>query len=461
MTGEVDLTRLESVAEYIHELEFDDIPVATRKRAQQLLLDLAGVAAAGTMTPMSRIARDHAARFHPAGERWTRLPFDGRTTGPMGAAFAAAATIDSFDAHDGHNLTKGHVGVAVLPALLALMNDDTEADGRELLTRFVLGYEVGNRAGVALHASAPEYHSSGAWNALGAAAIVCRELSLSTSRTAEALGIAEFFGPRSPLMRDVDYPTMVKDGSSHGAAVGVEAAFLAASGFTGAPAMIIAEDSKGTWTDLGKRWHLDEQYVKAFPVCRWAHPAMEAVTQLRQRLLSGGHSLSDVDHIEVASFHAAIRLATREPATTEQAQYSLPFPVATAFVHGHAAGQRLVDPTTADPEVQRFASGMQLVEEARYEREFPAERYAHATLVLKDGTEMTTPSTTAPGTRDNPISEGELKAKYRELVATALDDDQSHTLEVAIDALPDDNAAGALVRIMFGDSSVVHTSTDS
>ena len=33
---------------------------------------------------------------------------------------ANAATIDSFDAHDGHKLTKGHAGAVVLPAVLAL-----------------------------------------------------------------------------------------------------------------------------------------------------------------------------------------------------------------------------------------------------------------------------------------------------------------------------------------------------
>ena len=40
--------------------------------------------------------------------------------------------------------------------------------GNELLTLLVVGYEVAIRAGIALHATAPDYHTSGAWNALGA-----------------------------------------------------------------------------------------------------------------------------------------------------------------------------------------------------------------------------------------------------------------------------------------------------
>ena len=42
--------------------------------------------------------------------------------GIAGAAFAGASIIDALDGHDGHVLTKGHAGVAVLPALLAYVD---------------------------------------------------------------------------------------------------------------------------------------------------------------------------------------------------------------------------------------------------------------------------------------------------------------------------------------------------
>ena len=46
-----------------------------------------------------------------------------------------------------------------------------------------------------------------------------------------ALGIAEYHGPRSQMMREIDNPTMLHDGSGMGALVGVNAALLA----SGAP----------------------------------------------------------------------------------------------------------------------------------------------------------------------------------------------------------------------------------
>ena len=40
----------------------------------------------------------------------------------------------------------------------------------------------------------------------------------------QAIGIAEYHGPRSQMMREIDNPTMLHDGSGWGAMVGVTAA---------------------------------------------------------------------------------------------------------------------------------------------------------------------------------------------------------------------------------------------
>ena len=150
-----------------------------------------------------------------------------------------ALQIDALDAHDGHKLTKGHVGCGVLPALLAFTQAEHLQDDREFLAALVVGYEIGTRAGIALHRTACDYHTSGAWIAIAAAALGARTLKLNTTKTREAIGIAEYHGPRSQMMRVIDQPTMVKDGSGWGAMAGVSAAYLAAEGFTGAPAVTV------------------------------------------------------------------------------------------------------------------------------------------------------------------------------------------------------------------------------
>src|SRR5690606_37721888 len=187
------------------------------------------------------------------GDQATLL-LDGRRASAPGAVWANCSTIDAMDMHDGYRRAKGHAGVNVFPAALAA-SEMAGWDGRQLMAALVMGYEIALRAGLALHATACDYHTSGAWGALGAAAVFARALGLTAQQTRHALGIAEYHGPRSPMMRVIDSPTMLKDGSGWGSMAGVLASQLAAQGFTGAPAMTVdADEVAAIWATLGSQW---------------------------------------------------------------------------------------------------------------------------------------------------------------------------------------------------------------
>ena len=101
---------------------------------------------------------------------------------------------------------------------------------------------------------------------------------------------------------------MVKDGSGWGAHVGVTAALLARDGFTGAPALTVErDDASCLWRDLGMRWRIREQYFKAYPVCRWAQPAVEAALALQR---THGFAADDVTEVTIESFREAIALGS-------------------------------------------------------------------------------------------------------------------------------------------------------
>src|SRR5437588_11100353 len=108
------------VAPFVRTLTFDALPDAVVRQAPRCMIDLIGVAAAGTKTRLSAIARDYAEDHLSSRDHSVRMLFDGRRASTAGAGFAGAATIDSIDAHDGHALTKGHAGVAILPTLVAM-----------------------------------------------------------------------------------------------------------------------------------------------------------------------------------------------------------------------------------------------------------------------------------------------------------------------------------------------------
>ncbi|TWF58771.1 MmgE/PrpD family protein [Neorhizobium alkalisoli] len=420
-----------SLIDFTHKLTFETLPEDVIRQARRCLIDLVGVAASGLRTQMSGIVMNHVARHFcaPANEG-ARMMFDGRRVSAVGAAYAGATMIDSFDAHDGHVLTKGHAGVAILPALLAYWDaENLKLDIEEVLTCIVLGYEIATRAGIALHASACDYHTSGAWNALACAALGARLLKLSPAQTREAIGIAEYHGPRSQMMRCIEWPTMVKDGSAWGALSGVSAAYLAMDGFTGAPA-ITAEGPElaEIWADLGTRWYILEQYFKPYPVCRWAQPAIRAT-----RLLMDENGLSgdDVVDVEVKTFAQAVALHSAAPATTEEAQYSLPFPLAAMIRKGKIGADEITGPGLSDPAVLELSRRIRLVADPAICARFPAERFAIVSLTTRDGSTFTSGMTEAHGGPANPLSDAEIDTKFDEL-AGMLRASRRHSVRQAI-----------------------------
>lgn len=433
--------------DFLHDLRWRDLDPQIRDYARRWLLDLIGVAAGGVGTSLSTICRNHAARQFGPGDLSARMLFDGRAVSPAGAALAGGMTIDALDAHDGHKLTKGHVGCGVLPALLALSEAEQKDDAGDFLAALVVGYEIGTRAGIALHRTACDYHTSGAWIALATAALGARVIGLDRARTREAIGIAEYHGPRSQMMRCIDHPTMVKDGSGWGAMTGVSSAYLAADGFTGTPALTLeGSDVDDLWADLGQNWRILEQYFKPFPVCRWAQPSVRAVLDLRS---AHGLSAEMVERIEITTFHQAIRLAVRHPTTTEEAQYSTGFPVASALVRGKLGPDEVAPSAFDDPEIRRLADAMVFTESEQFNDAFPARRFAEVALHLKDGRTVRSGSTEASGDPEAPASMDEVRQKYRDYTLPILGSDRSSAIESAcLDLLPAGGTIGDFLNLI-------------
>lgn len=399
--------------DFIHDLKFEDLPLEVVSQARRCLLDLIGVLVAGRSTRLSSIVYNYAAdQFGSSNTPPAHLLFDGRKTSRAGSTFAGAFTIDSYDAHDGHRLTKGHAGVALLPALVALSETTGGMAGREFLTSLVLGYELATRAGIALHSSACDYHTSGAWNSIAVAAMGSRIMKLNSEQTMHALGIAEYHGPRSQMMRCIDHPSMVKDGSGWGALSGMSAADLALVGFTGAPAITIEKESPTLWSSLGNRWCILEQYFKPWPVCRWAQPAIECLVKA---FSENAIESKDIVEIDIETFAEGVRLGNSSPRSTEAAQYAIGYPVAAFAVRKQLGAAELEENALNDPLILDMLSRVRLIDAPDLSALFPSQRLARVRIRLKTGGVITIGPLPAKGDPEDPLSDVEVRNKYLSL----------------------------------------------
>jgi len=398
-----------SFLQNIENLEVSDQVVYFAKRS---LFDLIATAVAGSQSPAAKIMLQHTQRHYPASPylQGVGTLISQELFSPSGAALLGATIIDSLDCHDGQKLTKGHVGCALLPALVAVLESNQQNPcGTDFLKLLVAGYEIGTRAGIAQHATCCDYHTSGAWGAVNCAAISAHILGLNADQTDHAIGIAEYNAPRSQMMRNIDYPTMVKDGSGWGAMVGVDAAYQALAGFTGAPALtVVSDEVAAIWQDLGQHWYMQEQYIKPYPVCRWAQPAIAAALSLSQQ-----HALTtdDIAKVEVHTFHEGTRLFAGIPENSEQAQYGISFPVAVALTRGTVSAQDVYT-GFAQAELQAMTSKVNLIEHEPYNQVFPAERWAHVSIHLTDGSKLDSAPMEATGDPHIPLSDAIMQEKF-------------------------------------------------
>ncbi|QPC94591.1 MmgE/PrpD family protein [Mesorhizobium sp. INR15] len=444
-----------SFSKFAGSLTYDAIPEEVRAILRRSFADTLCVAAVGSTTEISSITKEIADRLWRSSPEAgaARMIFDGRPVSPAGAAFAGAFTVDSIDGHDTTSACKGHAGSAVFPALLAVA-DSLKASGavlsgEDFMVALAVAYEISYRAGLTLHGTVSDYHTSGAWTAVGVAAGVSRLLGLSQEQTRHAAGIAEYHGPRSQMMRCIDFPTMLRDGVGWGAPSGVMAAYMAELGFTGAPAITAeGEAAKPWWRDLGQAWRVAEDTsYKPYPVCRWAHPSIDAARDLMR---DNGLSSKDVARVRIQTFHYAVRLAGHNPRTLDEMTYSIAFPVATMIVRGRIGPQELLPGVLQDEEIRRISNATELVETEHYTRISVGKRWADVTLYLRDGREIMSEPRTPKGDLDNPMSAEEFHSKYANFTDGLIGKDRADDMEamaLSFDDL-DSKLLGSLIDLI-------------
>ena len=279
------LTGFERVRQFTLGLDCGQIPPEVRHFASLLLLDTLGVAAAAKDLEAGRIARGLAARSFGAG------PARRAACCSTGASSVRPAPPSP---RRPRSTTSMPMTATIRPRAISAWSSSPRSSsmpscwpGRRPATPWrpwspATRWERGPPSRSI--GTVSDYHSSGAWNALAVVATGARLKHATGEQLREALGIAEYHGPRGQMMRVIDNPTMVHDGSAFGALAGATA--LGAGGAWTSPARpaitVEAEDVDHVWQDLGKDWAVARHYIKPYPVCRWTHALIDGALLLKR-----------------------------------------------------------------------------------------------------------------------------------------------------------------------------------
>lgn len=385
-----------------------------RQTAARCLLDALGSAAAALDMPGVRAARTAAMRLFGGG----RVPiwFTNERVSPGAALMANSAATAALDLDDGYRQARGHPGAAVVPAALAVLNEDACVSTDELVASIVVGYEVALRVAMAR----PAYSPSGAWSGFGVVAALGRLRGASQSQIANALAIVAQTSPALPALAGLA-GSDVKEGIPYGCAAGLVALESAMAGVTG-PTVIFDDaslfDARVIADGLGDTALIDGSYFKPFGCCRHIHGALDALLALRQE-----HDFvaSDIDSIEVNTYRATFNLSNLPaPGSLVEAQYSVPFCAALVTLHGADALLPMHDAQLQDTRVLQLARRVTVALDPAIEPLFPQRSPARVAVRLRNGVVLASPLVDPRGDPSCPLSWDDLVRKFRQVSARTL-----------------------------------------
>jgi 2-methylcitrate dehydratase PrpD len=420
------------VAEFVRSLRWEELPAAVQEKAKLCLLDVLGATVSGTMTRISQITADYAAQAWKGNEA-TILLHNRRSTA-AGAAFANGYAANGFDTDDGADHTKGHPGAQLFPTALAL-SERLGKTGKELLTSMVVGYEVAIRMGRCWHDDHEIWQACASWGSVASVAAAAHLLGLDVGSIQHALGIADYYAPNVPMMRDIDDPAMVKHGIGWGAMTGIMAAELASAGFTGVPSLLGFEEYRDWVLDIGEEYLiLDAVWFKEeLACCGFAHSAIYAAEKILQQ-----HTVpvDEIEHILVEGYHETVRLGDDLPTTTEEAQFNTAWPVAAFIMDGEVGPRQMLEKRLSDPELVALAEKIEVVESERFSEwarlrllADPEGKYAaRVKITLKDGTCYDSGDVAAFSLNDAAWDRERVADKFRWLVEDVLSKERMEDL---------------------------------
>ena len=418
-----------TLATFVADLTPNQIPAAVLERARHLILDAVGIAHAST----------HYDFAHRSLSAMTELSAGAGDTPVIGlvaklslrdAMLMNGILIHGLDYDDTHAAGVIHATSSTFPcALGAAARAGLDVD--TLLCAYVAGMEVGTRLASVARGGFHQvgFHPTGMIGTFACALVAGRLFGLNAQQLSMAQGIALSMASGSlEFLQDGAWTKRMHPGWA--AVAGFTAATLARHGFKGPRATYegrfgvfnsylgpLAKDCDlGLATaGLGEVWELAKVTVKPLPACHFTHACADAAAILRER-----HGLHVADIASVRSLVPAEVVKTvcepvatkKRPQNSYDAQFSIPYTVATALAKGRFGLAELDDAALRDEQVLALAAKVEY--EVDPDSPFPTYYSGEVVVTLNDGRELRHREHINRGAADRPISNADVERKFFE-----------------------------------------------
>ena len=413
----MNMTR--TLAAFIKQTRFEQIPAAAVSVAKDLMLDTIGVAFAGRASIVGQIALRYVRGLHAAGI--ASVIGGGLKSSPADAAFCNGLIAHALEWDDSWPETI-HPSSMVFSAAFAAA-ECSGRSGADLVTAYITGLEVlakiRNAATNITHTRG--WHASSVYGAMGSAAASAKALNLDANQICHALGIAACaasgFGAQKGYMTKP-----YQQGNA--ARQGVMAALLARDGLTsdgnimegrgGFMAMFHQEDQyvPGKVVEgLGDPFHLVHPgaSIRKYPCPMVFQGVVDSLLAILNNHRLSCENVANVE-VQITPFQLD-RYDVPRPTTGEFAKFSLNFVLATALRYGKVNQQSFPEEGFFTAEIEEAIAKIKLASlpaEKISSISDPARYQPEVHLRLTDGREFTHRAKFPTGRYDDPAP----KARY-------------------------------------------------
>jgi 2-methylcitrate dehydratase PrpD len=405
----------ETISRFIVESSFENLPEKVVEAGKCSFLDWISVTLGGAKEQPARILVDFIKEL--GGKKQASILGYGISTSTLNAAFVNGAMSHVLDYDDAHSETRNHTSAPLFPAVLAIAEKEG-LNGKDLITAYIIGFEVSNRIGLALGKRYYEegWHATSILGRFGAAAGSSNLLGLKTTQVKHALGLA---GTQSGGIRSA-FGTMAKPfHAGKAAADGLQSAMLAQRNFTG-PKDIFKDSSEyvGLFSEeydsghivkgLAKNYHILTNSFKLHAACLLLHPVIDGLLSIKREVNPSPDEIESIE-LEVAPLCLSV---TDKPRISDGAEgkFSIHFCSALAMIEGNLGNREFSNALVKDRRIRDLMQKVRVSSILSLE-----ENEAKIVVNILKGGRYSRQITAPKGHPRNPMTFDEILEKFRVL----------------------------------------------
>jgi 2-methylcitrate dehydratase PrpD len=413
----------EQLAQNIAALDAAKLPQAVRRKCEELLIDVVGLAVTARNEDYVQsviAACDDDGPCTAIGHA--------RTLSAAAAALVNGTAIHGEDFDDTFEGGPVHAGAVIVSAVLAACErhgSHTGRDGKAALLGIAVGVETMCRLSLVAPTLTHKagFHPTAVFGTIGAAAGVGAALQLSPRQLVDALGNAgSMAGGIIEYLAEGAWTKRLHAGWA--AQAGIRAALLGRSGFSGprtvfegahgffyAFARTAADDFATVTEGFGTQWVTETLAFKPYPCGTMTHPYIDCARRLGRRVKADDivEMVCDVGEGTVHRLWEPLA-AKQHPANGYAGKFSTPYCIAAGFIRGNVALSDFSDEAVRDPAVLALAA------KVRYrvdpQNPYPKNFTGHIRATLRDGSVVEERQPHMRGGAHEPLTRADIEDKF-------------------------------------------------